>query len=171
MPSFGERDDSPPGVWWKPWRVHRVHRRANDLSKKNSWAWPKAWSSKKQSLRIVFAIFRRQQSSTKNINLDFSLEQLRWLPLKWLIVFQNETQGTRLGFPSLQYWDFLPLPSESVRPVGVRWYLDVITKLSRIHRFPIFFSYEALLAREGSAIIAKVQINTPYTLTRQTFHA
>ena len=29
-------------------------------------AWPKVWSSKKQSLRIVFAIFCRQQSSTKN---------------------------------------------------------------------------------------------------------
>ena len=28
-------------------------------------AWPKVWSSKKQSLRIVFAIFCRQQSSTK----------------------------------------------------------------------------------------------------------
>ena len=28
-------------------------------------AWPKTWSSKKQSLRIVFAIFCRQQSSTK----------------------------------------------------------------------------------------------------------
>ena len=65
---------------------------------------PKAWSSKKQSLRIVCAIFCRQQSSTKKINLDFSLEQLRWLPLKWLILFQNETQGTRLGFPSLRYW-------------------------------------------------------------------
>ena len=26
MPSFGERDDSPPGVCWKTWRVHRVHR-------------------------------------------------------------------------------------------------------------------------------------------------
>ena len=69
-------------------------------------AWPKAWSSKKQSLRIVCAIFCRQQSSTKKINLDFSLEQLRWLLLKWLILFQKETQGTRLGFPSLQYWVF-----------------------------------------------------------------
>ena len=35
MPSKGERDDSPPGVWWKTRRVHRVHRRGNDLSKKN----------------------------------------------------------------------------------------------------------------------------------------
>ena len=35
MPSFEERDDSPPGVWWKKWRVRRVHRRANDLSKEN----------------------------------------------------------------------------------------------------------------------------------------
>ena len=35
MPSFGERDDSPPGVLRKTWRVHRVHRRGSDLSKKN----------------------------------------------------------------------------------------------------------------------------------------
>ena len=34
-----------------------------------------------------------------------------------------------------------------------------------------FFSYEAPLANGGSAIIAKVQINTPYTLTRETFHS
>ena len=48
--------------------------------------------AKKQSLKI-----------TRNINLDFSLEQLRWLPRKWLILRQNETQGTRLGFPSPPY--------------------------------------------------------------------
>ena len=64
---------------------------------------------------------------------------------------------------------FLPLPSQSVRPVGVRSYPDVITKISRIHRFPIFFSYEAPLARGGSAIIAKVQINTSYTLPDKLF--
>ena len=125
-------------------------------------AWPKAWSRKKQSLRIVFAIFRRQQSSTKKQSRFFT----RATPL-----FQNERQGTRLRSPSLPYWVFLPLPSESVRPVGARSYLDIITKFSQIHRFPIFFSYEAPLGREGSAIIAKVQINTPLHPTRHNFHA
>ena len=58
--------------------------------------------AKKQSLRIFFGKFCRH-SSTRNISLDLSLEQLRWLPLKWLILRQNETQGTRLGFPSPSY--------------------------------------------------------------------
>ena len=46
---------------------------------------------------------------------------------------------------------FLPLPSESVPMDDVRAYADVITKFFRIHRFPIFFSYGAPLARGSSA--------------------
>ena len=125
--------------------------------------------AKSKALELFSQYFVVSSRAQKKINLDFSLEQLRSLPLKWLILFQNETQGTRLWFPSLRYWVFLPLPSQSVRPVGVRSYPDVITKISRIHRFPIFFSYEAPLARGGSAIIAKVQINTPYTLPDKLF--
>ena len=42
------------------------------------------------------------------------------------------------GFPFPTLLSFLPLPLESVRTVGVRSYADVITKFSRIHRFPQF---------------------------------
>ena len=98
---------------------------------------------KSKALEIVFAKFCRQ-SSTRKINLDFSFEQICWLPLNWLILRQNEMQGTLLTFPSLLYWVFLPLPSASVRMV-FRAYAEVITKFSRIHRFPIFFSNGAPL--------------------------
>ena len=57
---------------------------------------------KSKALEIVFAKFCRQ-SSTRKINLDFSFEQICWLPLNWLILRQNEMQGTLLAFPSLPY--------------------------------------------------------------------
>ena len=105
---------------------------------------------KSKALEIVFAKFCRQ-SSTRKINLDSSFEQICWLPLNWLILRQNEMQGTLLAFPSLLYWVSLPLPSASVRMV-FRAYAEVITKFSRIHslRFPIFFSNRAPL-RAGVA--------------------
>ena len=56
---------------------------------------------KNKALDISFAKFCRQ-SSTRKINLDFSLEQTYSLPLKCLILHQNETQGTHLVFPSLR---------------------------------------------------------------------
>ena len=75
--------------------------------------------AKKQSLKIFFGKFC-SQSSTRNINLDFSLDQLRWLPLKWFILRQNETQGTLWDSLRHPIEFFLPLPSESVRAFGVR---------------------------------------------------
>ena len=86
--------------------------------------------AKSRALEISFAKFCHQLS-TRKINLDFSLEQTDWLKLKWLILRPNETLSYPTNF-------FLHLPSESVWTVSVRWYPDVITKFSRICRFPQF---------------------------------
>ena len=52
--------------------------------------------TKSKALERYFRKFRRN-SKTRNVNLYFFLfEQLRWLPLKWLILRQNETQHTCL---------------------------------------------------------------------------
>ena len=88
-----------------------------------------------------------RQSSARNINLDFSLEQLRWLPLKWL-------------FPPYLLSVFYPYP-QSLRTVGVRSYAHVIIKFSQTHRFPIFYSYGApLLVRGRSAICPSLDKNS-----------
>ena len=64
-----------------------------------------------------------------------------------LILRQNERQGTeRLGFPSLPYLVFLPLPLASVRAV-FRAYADVITRFLGTIGSKIFFSYGAPLKR------------------------
>ena len=120
-----------------------------------SWSVTKSViKQKSKALKSFYGKFCRQ-SSTRNINLDFSLEQLRWLPLKWLILRQNETQGTRLGFPSPPYWVFFT-PTLWVC-TGVRrsvLYADVRTKFSWIHRFSIFSAnFSSLRARWRSAII------------------
>ena len=52
--------------------------------------------AKSKALELFSQYFVVSSRAQKKINLDFSLEQLRSLPLKWLILFQNETQGTRL---------------------------------------------------------------------------
>ena len=52
--------------------------------------------AKTKALELFSQYFVVSSRAQKKINLDFSLEQLRSLPLKWLILFQNETQGTRL---------------------------------------------------------------------------
>ena len=68
MPSFGERNDSPPGVWWKTRRVHRVHRRSNDLSKKNrkQGKWTEAsFEGKKTELRELKCNFCSQSHVLK----------------------------------------------------------------------------------------------------------
>ena len=50
----------------------------------------------------------------------FLLEQLRWLPLKPLILRQKGTQRTCLRLPSLTYWVFIPAPRvcTGVRQLG-----------------------------------------------------
>ena len=47
------------------------------------------------------------RAQLRNINLDFSLEEPRWLPLGWLILRQTK-RGTRLGSPSLPSEFFTP---------------------------------------------------------------
>ena len=85
--------------------------------------------AKSKGLEISFAKFCHQLS-TRKINLDFSLEQTSWLNIK-MVDFAPK-RNAFLPF----FFFFLHLPSESVWTVGVRWYPDVITKFSRIHRFP-----------------------------------
>ena len=58
------------------------------------------------------------QLSTRTINPDFSLEQTHWLPLKWLILRQNET----LSYPTEFFYT----------------YPHSLYGFSRIHRFPQF---------------------------------
>ena len=52
--------------------------------------------AKSKALELFSQYFVVSSRAQKKINLDFSLEQLRSLPLKWLILFQNERQDTRL---------------------------------------------------------------------------
>ena len=53
---------------------------------------------------------------------------------------RNARYTSAIPLPTLPYWFFLPLPSESVQTVGARSYEVVITKFSGIHGFRIFFS-------------------------------
>ena len=58
-----------------------------------------------------------------------------WLPLKWLILCQNETQRSYLGLPLLPYWGFYPY-SQSLYGRTRYAHADVITKFSGMDRLP-----------------------------------
>ena len=73
--------------------------------------------AKSKGLEISFANCCHQLS-TRTINPDFSLEQTHWLPLKWLILRQNET----LSYPTEFFYT----------------YPHSLYGFSRIHRFPQF---------------------------------
>ena len=75
-----------------------------------------------------FVVTQTQETWSKNFT--------GWLPLRWLVLRQNETQRTYHGFLSLHCSVFLPLTPESVRAGDVWAYADVITKFSGIDRFP-----------------------------------
>ena len=98
------------------------------------------------------------RAQLRHINLDFSLEQPRWLPLGWLILRQTKRKvhvWVSLPYPP----SFLPLLWASVRTV-FRAHADVVTmffKFFRTHSFPIFFSYG------GSAARIKKWIGDPFT--------
>ena len=48
------------------------------------------------------------RAQLRNINLDFSLEQPRWLPLEWLILRQTKRK--------VHVWVSLPYPTEFFTP-------------------------------------------------------
>ena len=74
-----------------------------------------------------------RKSNTSNFRNRFLLEHLRWLPIKWLILSQNETQCQRLGLPSLPYWRFFyPYPQR------VYWW----TGRRALTSFPNFLSVD-----------------------------
>ena len=85
-----------------------------------------------KALKIYFRKFCRK-SKTRNFNLDFYLNNSDGscpvpllffsLPLKWLILRQNETQRTRLGLPSISDWVFYPYPQSCTDGLttGVSW--------------------------------------------------
>ena len=97
-----------------------------------------------QSLRNLFPKVLSQVEH-KVLQSRLLLEQLRSLPLTWLILHQNETERTCLWLPSLPQWVFYPYCRSSVRPSGLRAYADIITKFSGIDRFPFSFKYRATL--------------------------
>ena len=97
-----------------------------------------SWSvTEHKAIKSLRNLFAKMLSSVghKKLQTRFFLVQICWLPLKWLILRQNETRRTCLGLTSLPYWVFLPLHPESVRTV-IQAYTDVITKFSGINRFP-----------------------------------
>ena len=133
-------------------------------------AWPKAWP-KAKPYNFLRYILPSAVEHKKNQSRFFTrATPLVATKMVNFVSKRNSRYTSLIPFLTILTF-FLPPPSESVRSVGVRSYPDVITKFSQIRRFPMFFSHEAPLARGGSAIIAKVQINTPYTLTRQTCEA
>ena len=107
--------------------------------------------AKKQSLKIFFWQILSSVEHKKHRSRFFT-RPTPLVALKWLILRQNETQGTRLGFPSPPYWVFFT-PTLRVC-TGLRRsvvYADVRTKFSWIHRFSANFS--SLRARWRSTII------------------
>ena len=97
------------------------------------------------------------QSSTRNINLDFSLKQLPLIAPKMFNFAPKPNARYPSGIPFLTLMSFAPLPSASVRTVF--WaYADLITKFSRIHRLPISFSYRNLLRARFPRVDASVHI-------------
>ena len=104
---------------------------------------------KMQSLRNLFPKVLSQVEH-KVLQSRLLLEQLRSLPLTWLILHQNETERTCLWLPSPPQWVFYPYCRSSVRPSGLRAYADVITKFSGIDRFPFSFKYRATLGTLGA---------------------
>ena len=85
---------------------------------------------------------RNSQAEHTKIQSRFLLQQLPWLPLKWIILSQNVTQHTLLEHPSLPYWVFYPY-SQSL--YGRQTYANVISKFSGIGRLPFSISYWATL--------------------------
>ena len=75
-----------------------------------SWSVTKSVAKQKSKLKkfICENFLRNSQAEHTKILSRFLLQQLRWLPLKWLILSQNETQHTLLEHPSLPYWVFYP---------------------------------------------------------------
>ena len=97
------------------------------------------------------------QPSTRNINLDFSLKQLRLVAPKMFDFAPKTIARYPSGIPFPTLLSFAPLPSASVRTVF--WaYADLITKFSRIHRLPISFSYRTLLRARFPRVDASVHI-------------
>ena len=109
-----------------------------------SWSVTKSVAKQKAKLKkfICENFLRNSQAEHTKIQSRFLLQQLRWLPLKWLILSQNETQHTLLEHPSLPYWVFYPY-SQSL--YGRQTYAIVITKFSGIGRLPFCISYCATL--------------------------
>ena len=97
------------------------------------------------------------QPSTRNINLDFSLKQLRLTAPKVFNFAPKPNARYPSGIPFPTLLSFAPLPSASARTVF--WaYADLMTKFSRIHRLPISFSYRTLLRASFSRVHASVHI-------------
>ena len=95
--------------------------------------------AKSKALEIYFRTFCRKLN-TKKLQSTVLLEQLRWLPLKWLILRQNETQRSYLGLPILPYWGFYPY-SQSLYGRTRYAHADVITKFSGMN-----IGYQIILA-------------------------
>ena len=97
------------------------------------------------------------QPSTRNINQDFSLKQLRLVAPKMFDFAPKTIARYPSGIPLPTLLSFAPLPSASVRTVF--WaYANLITKFSRIHRLPISFSYRTLLRARFPRVDASVHI-------------
>ena len=90
--------------------------------------------AKSKALEIYFRTFCRK-SNTKKLQSRVLLEEMCWLPLKWLILCQNETQRSYLGLPLLPYWGFYPY-SQSLYGRTRYSHADVITKFSGMDRLP-----------------------------------
>ena len=70
-----------------------------------SWSVTKSVTKQKAKFKkfICENFLRNSQAEHKKLQSRFLLQQLRWLPFKWLLLSQNETQHTFLGHPSLPY--------------------------------------------------------------------
>ena len=123
--------DSPKGTHPR-WRIsfHSWINLLKILTKRGGGRLGCSWSvaksvTKHKALKSLSNLLAKMLSRVghKKLQSTFLLVQMRRLPLKWLILRQNETQPTSLGLSSLPYWVFFtPIPrvSTDVRS-GVRW--------------------------------------------------
>ena len=107
----------------------------------------------------------------KKLQPIFLLEQLRWLPLKPLILRQKGTQRTCLRLPSLTHWIFIPAPRvctgvrELGRTLGLR--CAPTTRSARIYIKYVSVVFALILALKGPEMQPYVPVDSGVGSTHQ----